>query len=191
MKPLPVFLDRDGVINENRDDYVKSLSEWVPIEGAMEAIAALSEAGHPVVVVTNQSAVARGYCGIEQVKAIHSKLMGMAEDTGGIISSVYYCPHHPNDGCRCRKPATGMILRARKELDLPDGGYMVGDAASDMELGERAGLKTVLVLTGRGEDQLEIMESGGDVLPWRVADDITEACRIILDDSSGESHREN
>lgn len=184
MKPLPVFLDRDGVINENRADYVKSLSEWVPIDGAMEAIASLSGAGHPVVVVTNQSALARGYCGVRQVEAIHKRLKELAEDSGGIISGIYYCPHHPDDGCLCRKPQTGMILRARDDLDLPHGGYMVGDAASDMELGERAGLKTILVLTGRGEDQLEIMRSGGAVLPWRVARDITEACGIILTDSS-------
>lgn len=178
----PVFLDRDGVINMNRVDYVRSLEEWIPIPGAIEALAKLSNAGHPVIVLTNQSAIAREYCTVSDVQEIHRHLLNLVSSAGGIISGIYYCPHHPDDECECRKPRTGMIETARMELNLPARGYMVGDADSDMELGRRAGLKTVLVLTGRGEDQLRKIKSDGCIRPWKVTENISSAVDIILDD---------
>ena len=179
----PVFLDRDGVINLNRADYIRSLREWIPIPGAIEAIVRLSNAGHPVIVLTNQSAIARNYCSVSDVEGIHLHLLHLVSKAGGLISGIYYCPHHPDDGCECRKPRTGMIESARNALNLPDGGYIVGDADSDMELGRRSGLKTVLVLTGRGKDQLRMMNSDDYPRPWKVTENITSAVDLILEDT--------
>ena len=179
----PVFLDRDGVINLNRSDYIRSLEEWIPISGAIETIARLSNAGHPVIVLTNQSAIARKYCLVSDVEGIHRHLLHLVAKAGGLISGIYYCPHHPLDGCVCRKPRTGMIESARRELNLPEGGYIVGDADSDMELGRRAGLKTVLVLTGRGKEQLRKINSEGCIRPWKVTENISSAVSIILEDA--------
>jgi histidinol-phosphate phosphatase family protein len=176
----PVFLDRDGVINRNREDYVRSIADWEPIPGAMEAVARLSRAGHPVIVVTNQSAVARGYCSLSDVEAVHALMRVRVEEAGGLLTAVYYCPHHPDELCMCRKPLIGMIDMARTEHGLPSGGYLVGDAASDMEMGRRAGLFTILVLTGRGRTQLHRMTIDGTGMPWRVAADLSEASDIIL-----------
>lgn len=184
MRLLPVFLDRDGVINRNFTDYVRSLKDWFPLPGAIEAIVALSNAGHPVIVVTNQSAIARKYCLESDVEEIHDHMIQIVKNAGGNIDGVFYCPHHPDDGCDCRKPKTGMIDTAREELNLPHGGYLVGDAASDMEMGRRAGLRTILVLTGRGRDQLELITRNDLPMPWKVTDDITDAAGIILKDSS-------
>lgn len=180
----PVFLDRDGVINTNRADYIRSLSQWIPIHGAIDAIARLSNAGHHVIVLTNQSAIARKYCRISDVEEIHLHLLHLVSKAGGLISGIYYCPHHPDEQCECRKPRTGMVESARMELDLPDGGYIVGDADSDMELGRKAGLKTVLVLTGRGKDQLRKINSEGCIQPWKVTENISSAVDIILEDTT-------
>lgn len=184
MAAKPVYIDRDGVINKNRSDYVKSLEEWIPIPGAVDAITTLSNAGHPVIVITNQSAIARQFCRVSDVERIHRHLRSLVGKAGGVITGIYYCPHHPDDGCNCRKPRTGLVDSARSELDLPDGGYIVGDAESDMELGRRAGLKTVLVLTGRGRDQLDKIISEGFPEPWKVTEDISSATQLILENST-------
>lgn len=182
---LPVYLDRDGVINENRDDYVRSLTDWVPIPGSIEAAARLARAGHPVIVVTNQSAVARGYCTAVDVETVNAALRAAVAEAGGTLAGVYCCPHAPGAGCSCRKPATGMIDQARAELGLPPGGWLVGDAATDMEMGRRAGLRTILVLTGRGRRQLAEIRSLGEPEPWRTADDLSDAVGIILGERGG------
>jgi len=180
MAALPVFLDRDGVINRNSADYVRTVDQWIPLPGAIDAIVRLCIAGHPVFVITNQSAIARGYCEVSEVEKIHRKMIRLLEEAGGSFAGIYYCPHHPDDGCECRKPSIGMIRAARSENDLPDGGFMVGDAESDMELGRRAGLKTILVLTGRGRNQLKTIESENRPRPWVVTEDIVSAVDIIL-----------
>lgn len=179
----PVFLDRDGVINRDSIDYIRSLDQWIPIPGAVEAIARLSNAGHPVIIVSNQSAIARRYCSVSDVEEIHRHLIQQVSIAGGLISGIYYCPHHPDDECECRKPRTGMVESARRELELPDGGYIVGDADSDMELGRRTGLKTVLVLTGRGKDQISKIKSEVFIRPWKITEDISSAVEIILKDT--------
>ncbi len=181
MPSLPVFLDRDGVINRNSVDYIRSLDQWVPFPGAFSALASLSAAGHPLIVVTNQSAVSRGFTTVEKVEAIHTALIRKAEEAGAVISGIYYCPHNPEDGCTCRKPAVGMIEAARRDLNLPEGGWMIGDAASDMELGCNAGLETILVLTGRGADQLEIMRHENTAMPSAIAEDLDSAVDYILE----------
>lgn len=176
--PEPVFLDRDGVLNENVPDYVRSLGQWVPIPGALEAAARLSSAGHPIVVVTNQSAIGRGLMSPGEVEEINSEMSRRVVRLGGRLDGVYYCPHRPDEGCRCRKPATGMVEDARRDLDLQAGGWLVGDAVTDMELGVRCGLRTIMVLTGRGAEQLG--RTDGRTAPLHVAQDLEAAAEIIL-----------
>ena len=186
----PVFLDRDGVINENNVDYVRRLEQWIPIPGSIQAIARLNLAGHRVFVVSNQSAIAREYTTVEEVERINDRMLAAVASEGERIDAVYYCPHHPDEDCSCRKPRTGMVDRAREEHDLPSGGrgYLVGDAASDMELASRAGLTGVLVLTGRGANQLEKMREAGEpteIVPAYVARNLEEAVDWILRTEAG------
>jgi histidinol-phosphate phosphatase family protein len=149
-----IFLDRDGVINENRADYVKSWQEFRFLAGSREAIAQLTRAGHRIVVCSNQAAIARGLIAIETVEDIHRRMMAEIAKTGGNIEKVYYCPHGKDENCQCRKPRPGMLLRARDELgiDLQDA-IFVGDSITDVRAGLSAGVRTILVLTGLGVEQ--------------------------------------
>ena len=146
----------------------------------MESVARLHRAGHPVVVVTNQSGIARGYYTEHDVEAIHSLMSTAFVTAGARVDGVYFCPHHPSEGCGCRKPETGMIDKARREKELPEGGWMVGDADSDMELGRRSGLSTILVLTGRGVSQLEKIRAGKGPEPDYITESLVSAVDIIL-----------
>jgi D-glycero-D-manno-heptose 1,7-bisphosphate phosphatase len=150
-----IFIDRDGVINENRSDYVKSWSEFRFIPGSREAIAQLTRAGHRIVVCTNQAGVARGSIPIETVEEIHRRMIAGIEEAGGHIEKVYYCPHGKDEHCACRKPRPGLLLRARDELslDLSDAVF-VGDSISDVRAGLAVGIRSILVLTGLGAQQL-------------------------------------
>ncbi len=176
----PVFLDRDGVINENRGDYVRNPSQWIPLPGAIQAAAELHNAGHPLVVITNQSGIGRGYYTEADVLEIHSVMEEAFRAAGALIAGCYHCPHHPRMGCLCRKPETGLVERAWAELDLPPGGWMIGDAGSDMELGRRCGLETILVLTGRGIPQLDMIRSLGLEEPDHITGSLVSAAGIIL-----------
>ena len=113
-----IFLDRDGVINENQPDYVKSCSEFRFLPGSLEAIAKLTQAGHRIVVCTNQAGIARGSFTVEAVEEIHRNMIAAIAEAGGVIEKVYYCPHGKDENCPCRKPRPGMLLRARDELGL-------------------------------------------------------------------------
>lgn len=179
MKP-PIYLDRDGVINENRSDYVKKPSEWIPIPGAISAMATLCKAGYPLVVVTNQSGIGRGYYTSEDVNLIHEVMQNAFNCAGIDHVPILYCPHHPEDKCSCRKPEKGMIDRARIDFDLPEGGWMIGDAQSDMELGRKSGLETILVLTGRGRTQLEMIKAENQIMPDHISDSLVSALDILL-----------
>ncbi len=178
--PEPVFLDRDGVINENRSDYVRRVSQWKPFPGVFTAVSRLCAASHPVIVVTNQSGIGRGFFSGEDLFQIHSRMRALLEAEGGRFSGIYHCPHAPWDRCRCRKPETGMIEAARRDLVLSTGGWIAGDAATDIELGVRAGLKTVMVLTGRGVSQLEKIRNNNGPMPDFVVDDLAGAVELIL-----------
>ncbi len=177
---LPIYLDRDGVINENRADYVKNPSEWIPLPGAISAMAALSKAGHPLVVVTNQSGIGRGYYTSEDVNLIHDVMQNAFSSAGITHVPILFCPHHPDNKCACRKPETGMIDRAKTDLRLPEGGWMIGDAHSDIELGRKSGLTTILVLTGRGRVQLEMIKAENLAMPDYVTDSLVSALEILL-----------
>ena len=136
-----VILDRDGVINADSPDYIKSASEWLPLPGSVEAIARLTAAGCQVFVATNQAGIARGKLSLAALEAIHQRMIAEVADAGGLIVDIQYCPHHPDDQCQCRKPQPGMLLTlaARHDLDLREG-YFVGDSAKDLEAAAAAEL---------------------------------------------------
>jgi D-glycero-D-manno-heptose 1,7-bisphosphate phosphatase len=175
-----VFIDRDGVICENRDDYVKSWDEFKFIPGAAEALAALHTAGIRIFVVSNQSAIGRGIVTRQTVDGINEKMIDVLRAAGAEIEAVLVCPHSPEDGCACRKPEAGLLIEAAGEygVDL-ERSWMVGDAESDIVAGTRAGCETVLVLTGRGADQVRAAEWGHG-RPDLVAHDLVDAAIWIL-----------
>ena len=146
-----VILDRDGTINHDSDQYIKSTAEWLPIKGSIEAIARLTQAGYRVVVATNQSGIARGLFDTATLVAIHDTLQRAVAQAGGRIDAFFFCPHAADSACECRKPKPGMLLEIarRFNVSLPDA-YMVGDAPRDLQAAAAAGARPVLVLTGKG-----------------------------------------
>ncbi|MDO5667525.1 MAG: D-glycero-beta-D-manno-heptose 1,7-bisphosphate 7-phosphatase [Alcaligenaceae bacterium] len=151
--PKLVILDRDGVINQDSTDYVKSADEWVPLSGSLEAIARLNSAGYKVVIATNQSGVGRGYFTMDDLSEMHTKLRLLLAEKGGLIDAIFVCPHKPEDNCRCRKPAPGLFeeIRARYKIDQAAQIYAVGDSLRDLQAATAAGFKPWLVLTGNGQ----------------------------------------
>lgn len=166
-----VFVDRDGVICQNRADHVKSWQEFVFLPGAVEALVQLSRAGFYVVVVTNQAVINRGIIPARTVHEIHERMAEAVDRAGGRIDQTLYCPHRPDEQCACRKPAPGLILKAAGSLDIDlASSYMVGDAASDMSAGLTAGCgQCYLVLTGRGLRQ------------WTQSPLVDPRTRVVLD----------
>lgn len=147
-----IILDRDGVINHDSDEFIKSPDEWVPIPGSLEAIARLNQAGYRVVVATNQSGIARGLFSIVTLNAIHQKLHTAAQQAGADIDAIFFCPHAADDNCDCRKPKPGMLqdIAARFSVNLK-GVPTVGDSLRDLQSGFVVGCVPYLVLTGKGE----------------------------------------
>jgi D-glycero-D-manno-heptose 1,7-bisphosphate phosphatase len=152
MTPLKlVILDRDGTINEDRDDYVKSPDEWMPIPGSLEAIARLNHAGWHTVVATNQSGLARGLFDTAVLNAVHVKMNQALSRLGGRIDAVFFCPHGPSEGCRCRKPLPGLFELIGDRYAVELGGVpLVGDSLRDLQAGAAVGCPTHLVRTGKG-----------------------------------------
>lgn len=175
-----IFLDRDGVINENRPDYVKSWSEFRFLPGSREAIVQLTQAGHRIVVCTNQAGVARGEISLEAVHEIHCRMLASLSEVGGKIEHVYFCPHEKEGYCACRKPRPGMLLQARDELglDMP-GAVLIGDSITDIRAALAAGIHGILVLSGLGLEQLysHYHEANG---PFRIALDLKHAAELIV-----------
>jgi D-glycero-D-manno-heptose 1,7-bisphosphate phosphatase len=147
-----IILDRDGVINYESNAYIKSPDEWHPIPGSLEAIALLNQAGYTVAVATNQSGVGRGYYTETVLAEIHEKMRNGLKKVGGTIDRVFYCPHHPDIGCLCRKPAIGLFeqIAAFYKLDLT-GVLAIGDSLRDIQAAQKSGCKPILVLTGNGQ----------------------------------------
>jgi D-glycero-D-manno-heptose 1,7-bisphosphate phosphatase len=151
MNPVKlIILDRDGTINEDRDDYVKSPEEWIPIPGALEAIARLNHAGWHTVVASNQSGIGRGLFDMSTLNAMHVKMHQLLAKEGGRIDAVFFCPHTPDDGCDCRKPLPGLFrqIGERYGVDLSDV-PVVGDVLRDLQAGAAAGCVPHLVRTGK------------------------------------------
>ncbi|MBC7996132.1 MAG: D-glycero-beta-D-manno-heptose 1,7-bisphosphate 7-phosphatase [Rhizobacter sp.] len=146
-----IILDRDGTINEDRDDFIKSADEWVPLPGALEAIARLNHAGWHTVIATNQSGLGRGLFDMAALTAMHSKMNAALARVGGRIGAVFFCPHAPEDQCTCRKPLPGLLeqIGERFGVDLKTV-PVVGDSVRDLEAAVAAGCPPHLVRTGRG-----------------------------------------
>ena len=158
---MPLFiLDRDGVINQDSDDYIKSASEWRPIPGSIDAIAKLHQAGYTVVIATNQSGLGRGYFSIDDLEAMHRKMRELVEAAGGYISGIYFCPHLPSAGCQCRKPNTGLLDSIEAEWGSVEGAPLVGDSLKDLQLAARKNCQPILVRTGKGQKTAQQLSDG-------------------------------
>jgi len=185
-KHRAVFLDRDGTICEEVG-YLNSVHQMRLIPRSAEAIRRLNEHGFKVVVITNQSGVARGLILEQNLNDIHTEMIRQLREEGASLDGIYYCPHHPTEGnppylqeCTCRKPATGLLEKAAADLNLNlSSSYMVGDHFSDIECGRRVGAKTVLLLTGHGRQSLE-RQSEWPSQPDYLAADLYEAVNWIL-----------
>ena len=147
-----IILDRDGVINIDSDEYVKSSDEWIPIDGSINAIATLHKAGHRIFVATNQSGVGRGYFSLDTLTSMHEKLHRLVNKEGGFITDIAFCPHAPDDGCACRKPKSGLLteLSSKHNIQLKNT-IVVGDSLRDLEAAFDVEAKAILVLTGKGK----------------------------------------
>jgi histidinol-phosphate phosphatase family protein len=175
-----IFLDRDGVLIENRSNYVR---KWSDVKIYPEAISALSRSStknYKIVIVTNQSAVGRGLISLETANEINSQLVKLIYHHGGKVDGVYMCPHKPNDDCNCRKPKPGLLLKAAKDLSLDlHSSWMIGDAWSDVQAGQHAGVRqTILLKTGRGKEQLS-QSRPKDITNYLVFDNLMLALDAI------------
>lgn len=183
-----VFLDRDGTLIRHRE-YLTDLSDLELLDGTCEAVGLLNRRHIPAVVITNQSAVARGLLNEEELQVIHAEIQSRLQDRGVFLDAFYYCPHHPLAGeapyrqhCNCRKPEPGLILRASDELEIsPRMSFMVGDSDVDIEAGRLAGCRTILV-ADPGEHATTRAAKRGSTRPDRVVRDVLEAVRWILEE---------
>ncbi len=175
-----IFLDRDGVINVNRSDYVKSWDEFVFLPKVLDALRRLATSEFLVIITTNQSAIARGRTTEEAVRDIHARMCAEVVRAGGRIDAVYYCPHQPEDRCTCRKPQPGLYQRAAREFEIDlTRSFVVGDAESDVAAARAIGARAILVLTGRGQAQrAEVVNNHFDCV---VVDDLRAAVEWIVD----------
>lgn len=175
-----VFLDRDGVINENRRDYVKSWDEFVFLPKALPSLQRLAKTPFAIVVISNQSAINRGLASPSQVNSIHERMRNEIEEAGGRVDGIYICPHRPDEECDCRKPKPGLLYQAADELGIDlTSSYLVGDALSDVEAGLAAGCTPVLVLTEQGRDELPTLGHSG-LTGFLLAADLAESVDLIL-----------
>ena len=170
-----VILDRDGVINQESDAFIKTPEEWIPIPGSVDAIARLYKNGYTVVVASNQSGIARNLLSLDTLAAIHGRMRREVEAAGGKIDSVFFCPHGPGDGCDCRKPKPGLMrqIAERYKVDLR-GLPMIGDSERDMQAARTVGGRPILVRTGNG---LKTEEEDHEV---EVFDDLTAVVAQLL-----------
>lgn len=172
-----VILDRDGVINEDREDFVRCSADWVPIEGSLRAIERLNRRGILVAIATNQSGLARGMFALSDLDAIHQTLARELSELGGHVDGIFVCPHGPSEGCDCRKPRPGLLLQAGRTLGVrAEDTVFVGDRDTDLRAAEAASVQPILVRTGHGKSVVERAASRGIV----VADDLASAIEGIL-----------
>jgi len=181
-----VFLDRDGVINEDAPDYVKSWAVFRFISGSLEALRQLAENGFTTIVITNQSAVNRGLISEPALRDMHDNMRQAVEKKGGSIADIFYCPHRPDEGCACRKPKPGLIQQAERRhiLDLKDS-WMVGDSVKDIECARNAGCGgSILVRTGKGRSSERILMER-QAPPDFIAENLLDAVNWLLDQTAG------
>lgn len=176
-----IILDRDGVINQDSDAFVKNPDEWIALPGSLQAIARLTQADWTVVVATNQSGLARGLFDMDTLTAIHAKMRRELAAVGGSVDAVFMCPHGPDDDCTCRKPRPGMFeqIGHRYDVNLADV-PAVGDSLRDLQASSAAGCSPWLVLTGNGKKTLA---KGGLPENTRVCDDLSAVADALLQDN--------
>lgn len=178
-----VILDRDGVINKDSDDFVKTIDEWIPIDGSIDAIARLYEHGFTIAVATNQSGIGRGLITEDALEAMHEMLRDLVQEAGGEIATIAWCPHKPEDLCDCRKPQSGLFDQIAQTLgcDL-EGAFVVGDSLRDLQAGMARGCLPVLVRTGKGEktEQKIIEDESGEFEDVVVFDDLSAAADYLI-----------
>ena len=175
-----IVLDRDGVINEDSDNYIKSPEEWLPVNGSLEALSLLHKNGFRIAIATNQSGLARGLFDGSALAAIHHKMCSMVEDAGGYIDGIFFCPHGPDEGCQCRKPGTGLLEQIELEFqcELP-GAYLIGDSLKDIQAAVAYRMQPILVRTGKGcATESTLTSSGLPDVP--VCNDLLSAVKQIV-----------
>jgi D-glycero-D-manno-heptose 1,7-bisphosphate phosphatase len=180
-----VFLDRDGVIIQNRENYVRSWKDVEFLPSSLYALKLLSLTPYKIIIITNQSAIGRGIISIEQADKINQRIIDEITNAGGRVDGLFTCPHVPEDHCSCRKPLPGLILQAAEALsiDLPSSS-MIGDALTDIQAGLAAGIHSlILVKTGRGQEQLQIHQTKSS-LQLIYTDHLLSAINIILSKST-------
>ena len=179
-----IILDRDGVINEDSDAYVKSAAEWIPIPNSIEAIARLSNAGYTVVVATNQSGIGRDLFDLDDLEAMHAKLSDLVLDAGGELAGIFYCPHKPEDDCQCRKPAPGLFDAIAKEFSLSSLADVpiVGDSLRDLQAGLSNRCAPILVRTGKGKKTEALLSEQQDPALQQalIFDDLSQVVDYLL-----------
>lgn len=178
-----VILDRDGVINEDSEHYIKSPSEWLPLPGSIEAIARLTAAGFTLVVATNQSGLGRGLFSEADLEAMHRKMHHLVAAAGGAIDGVFYCPHTPEDGCQCRKPAPGLLDAIARHYGIELTSVpMVGDSLRDLEAAANRQCTPLLVRTGKGASTEAALEASPDpaLAKTRVFDDLSRCADYLI-----------
>jgi len=185
---VTVFLDRDGTLNYD-PGFVTSVAELKLLPGVSSALARLKTAGAKLVVVTNQSGIGRGMFTLKELEAIHARLQGLLEQEGAVLDAIYFCPHHPDDGCRCRKPGRAMVDRAVADLHLDlQRSYLVGDHMRDMQLAKAVGARAILLTTEAvGAKALEVLQVE-QAMPDKVAKSLVEAADWILEDAAKTMH---
>ena len=180
MPKAAVFLDRDGVINRDRPDYVKCWEEFEFLPNVLEALRVLAAGTYQIVVVSNQSAIGRGLVCSREVEEIHRRMIETVRAGGGRIDAVFYCPHRPEEDCPCRKPRPGLIMRAARELNIDlAGSWLIGDDLRDLEAARAAGVRPVLVRTGHGR---EIAAGNADRMTFSfdICEDLLETVFRLL-----------
>lgn len=176
-----VILDRDGVINQDSSDFVKSADEWLPLPGSIAAIARLSRAGHTVAVVSNQSGLARGLFDRNALRAMHRKLRSLVGAEGGRVDRIVICPHSPDEGCSCRKPRPGLFQRLARHYDTSlEGVPAVGDSLRDLQAAASAGATPILVRTGNGRNTARNLPAA--LRDVRIYDDLAAFAADTLGD---------
>jgi D-glycero-D-manno-heptose 1,7-bisphosphate phosphatase len=176
-----IILDRDGVINQDSDQYIKSPEEWVPIKGSLSAIARLSRAGYRVFLATNQSGIARGLFDIETLHAIHQRMLNEIQHRGGTVDAILFCPHGPDDACECRKPAPGLYREIGRRIghslhDIP----VIGDSLRDLQAAIAVGARPILVKTGKGARTLA--QHPAETAQMAVCDNLASAVDMLLNE---------
>jgi len=174
-----IILDRDGVINFESKDYIKSPQEWKAIPGSIKAIAKLTQVGHTLVIATNQSGVGRKLLSLDMLNRIHRKMLSEIKKTGGHIEKIYFCPHRPDEHCDCRKPRTGLFEKIFQDYPVhPRETLMIGDSLRDLQAGAKMGCQLILVKTGNGKSTLK--ELPHFHYPVRVFDDLMSVAQKFL-----------